>query len=1712
MKILKKRILSLLLILVMVAGILQPMTAEAIVSSKLEQGKIKAVTVSDTSEGEASISAIYDGNPETFWTSSSAVDSAYLIVELDDTYNLTRIDYSPRYFYSDENPVYWECTGNIKKIVLQISADGDNWTTVTPEGGLILSDWIGRIDDSTLFPVSVSFEETAAKYVKVTAIESFHWQTPNSCITVGDIAVYAVSEQVSESVDRTSLDTAISEAEALHESDYTAESWAVLADAIAAANELSMDADQIAVDAAANAIIDAMAALIERGDDSEVTYAYGNVALNKTVIAALNTNQTTGILQVGADSNDRPLTMAVDGVIETNNYADIAIKENDVEIRGSAYIQVDLGQDYDVDKLSLYRYWEDGRTYDATVIVLAKNEADFGTAAQTIVYNSDTENVHGLGEGSDDKYVELSSGRTWILDEAAEARYIRVYVNGNNNKTANTNHIVELQAWAYAEVLPAPEPALRNAETYQDFPTHYQDRTTTHVGGQVTHPDVVYVEDGWNGYKYWVIYTPNTMVTSQYENPYIAASNDGVNWYEPTGISNPIEPEPVSTRFHNCDADMIYNKEMDAMMAYWNWADDNGNLGAAVRVRISYDGIHWGVPSTYNENTGIWEKPENVSERTLKDTTYDSDGLDNSFITAIASNDRYDMLSPTFTYDSYRDIYVMWANNTGNVGYNNGQNNHVDIRWSEDGLNWSEPKPVNNFLDKTTDGLQLAPWHQDVNYIPELKEYWALSQCFTGNNPDGSMLYLTTSKDGINWEQVGTEAILNPGETGEWDDFQIYRSCFVYDNDTLRVWYSALQADTANQLVVDSSGNKTIQALSEDTRIWRIGYTENTYEGIMGALTGNGTKPELITGTTLGLTAEETELSVGNNTQVSVSFTPANTSDQIVKYTSSDEDVLTVTPFGEVIAVGEGTATVTAETRDQIGAAVEITVGAELSESVPAGVEWYDVPFDCGEIVYDEGWQEDSLGKYCYTQGSKATLVFYGTGIKWIGQKDSNFGEAIVVLDGEEYIVNANGSAATNVEHFALENLSKGLHTITIAPKEAGVLNQSGCIDIARLVVQYDKTWDIDVSSVTASVVPGTIFVGMTATITARIQPFNANNKTLVFESIEETVATVSSEGIIAGVAAGEARINVIADGTATEVILTVKDTEVPSPRRITIDNENPLLIVPVYGQSYHASESEMQWGDTLIGRWNSLPDDIKANCVIVIHAGRIANGSLKAFYMQQLEIAEENDIPVMLVTATAGLHSQWTSTTDIAYDDTWLESVMQTYDSLKGFVITENYWTSYDTVATQVANHLEIAAENGGYVIWFEHQTQVIENILQNSAFKTSLAEYGDSFAFTWKNTPANANQNAETSAYMQGLWLAGVIDQWGGLMDTWKWYEKSYGKLFQGTVSYIGTSQDTDGEECRAVVMEPEALLGIEMLSIYANGGVIYSFEHPAYTQGINDNNTPLFDNVIYETFKYILEYPTQSREEVLEDTAVVLHGNLSSDSNFHTGLTSDDQTLPTHSSGRYGLLPAVPAAVSTGSIPADKIVALSTLSSMSTAEKKAYLDPLYETGAYEGNAFVQSVHEAKIFYNSKINENVTQSATFFVRDQSVEVVAEPHTFAVLRNENGKISAYVNNYRVNKDEIWNGYNSNTIKWDPDVNTIMQDWLTDNYMTNPVDGQSTYRVTVFTLTDMDSEPVVAVTHEKENDFEVDINYNSETKEAEITITSNGYIHFTIDE
>lgn len=143
-----------------------------------------------------------------------------------------------------------------------------------------------------------------------------------------------------------------------------------------------------------------------------------------------------------AEKSDRPFNYLNDGKKDTSNY--LELKDTSDGQRHSRYVQVDLGEEYEINKIHLTRYYDDGRTYGPTVIELSKDE-NFKEKDQ--VYNSDTTGtVHKRGEGADPLYSETSAGKT-IEFEKKTARYIRVYVNGRSDREGTSDHIVELEAY-----------------------------------------------------------------------------------------------------------------------------------------------------------------------------------------------------------------------------------------------------------------------------------------------------------------------------------------------------------------------------------------------------------------------------------------------------------------------------------------------------------------------------------------------------------------------------------------------------------------------------------------------------------------------------------------------------------------------------------------------------------------------------------------------------------------------------------------------------------------------------------------------------------------------------------------------------------------------------------------------------------------------------------------------------------------------------------------------------------------------------------------------------------------------------------------------------------------------------------------------------------------------------------------------------------------
>ncbi|MCM8783273.1 MAG: hypothetical protein NC818_00635 [Candidatus Omnitrophica bacterium] len=298
-----------------------------------------------------------------------------------------------------------------------------------------------------------------------------------------------------------------------------------------------------------------------------------------------------------------------------------------------------------------------------------------------------------------------------------------------------------------------------NAPDYLRIPTY-------DGSGQAVHPDIVYFPQGWQGYAYWMVFTPYPWSKRSFENPSIVASHDGFYWEVPPGLKNPIV-ERVNMGYH-ADPDLIYNQETNELWIYFMRFKDNKSY--LFRIRSS-DGINWTQPELI-----LWEP-------------------------------FFGMLSPSIVYRE--GVYHLWYVDSGRQGIN-ASHTEVKYRTSYDGVNWSQASKVNINID----GIQI--WHLEVNYILSQGEFWMFFPGFKeGTSADRTDLYFARTNNPLNWTTL-LSPVLTRGTGKIWDNTRIYQTSFIYDEETqeIHLWYSAGQKVW-----------KVFYIIPYPTYQWRIGYT-----------------------------------------------------------------------------------------------------------------------------------------------------------------------------------------------------------------------------------------------------------------------------------------------------------------------------------------------------------------------------------------------------------------------------------------------------------------------------------------------------------------------------------------------------------------------------------------------------------------------------------------------------------------------------------------------------------------------------------------------------------------------------------------------------------------------------------------------------------------------------------------------------------------------
>ncbi|MGJ1264681.1 hypothetical protein [Sphingobacterium spiritivorum] len=271
------------------------------------------------------------------------------------------------------------------------------------------------------------------------------------------------------------------------------------------------------------------------------------------------------------------------------------------------------------------------------------------------------------------------------------------------------------------------------------------------------HPDVQYFPNGFNGYKYWMVFTPyfgyvgTTQESKRYENPTVVVSNDGLNWVSPLGIISPLMRTPSARE------SFLENKQ-DPRQGFWSdvdWVYVNN------KFYLYYRGSFITAQTFKNKcvkSKNNTDKLKTNAHRTIVQQT-SVDGIRwTPLEIAYTSNAPFSpknnhVLSPTMIHNGSRFISYEVELNTGDKNFKGKELSYIIQRISADGLNFSlfKQSKIVNFVNMPWKKVDenYAPWHIQAAYVDG---YYFL--CLAVGNVKkytADALYLAYSKDGINF-------------------------------------------------------------------------------------------------------------------------------------------------------------------------------------------------------------------------------------------------------------------------------------------------------------------------------------------------------------------------------------------------------------------------------------------------------------------------------------------------------------------------------------------------------------------------------------------------------------------------------------------------------------------------------------------------------------------------------------------------------------------------------------------------------------------------------------------------------------------------------------------------------------------------------------------------------------------------------------------------
>lgn len=330
------------------------------------------------------------------------------------------------------------------------------------------------------------------------------------------------------------------------------------------------------------------------------------------------------------------------------------------------------------------------------------------------------------------------------------------------------------------------------------------------------------------------------------------------------------------------------------------------------------------------------------------------------------------------------------------------------------------------------------------------------------------------------------------------------RSLNLYEGETGQFTATIEPENTSNKFIIWTSNNESIARVDANGRVTAVG--ASTVPCIITARCGKVSRTATVRVTrfvpveSIELNPTELAVKVGYQYTVNARVTPSDATNATLAWTSSDESVATVDDNGLVIFRGVGNAVITASATDGSGVSATCNV-----TGLPVPVE--SIELSRTSVTADEGTSFTLTAQVNPSNATDRTLTW----------------------------TSSDASVAT-VDNGAVTLHYPGNAIITVTANDGSGISAACAVTVLAKVIL--------VESIQLTPAELSLKEGESLTLTATVLPENATDKSLSWQSSNESVATVDNTGKVTVLTAGTAVVTVSAlDGSGVTATCTVLGT-----------------------------------------------------------------------------------------------------------------------------------------------------------------------------------------------------------------------------------------------------------------------------------------------------------------------------------------------------------------------------------------------------------------------------------------------------------------------------------------------------------------------------------------------------------------------------------------